>query len=143
MLEKFFKNKKGDIQNPIEKPVTYDKVYVYHHKQAVLEDGKLYDTETAEKVFTDETSIEHISFGWTKQRTYFLTPHGKWFSAEEEEIETGGDRITDVGEFCIQNIKTIIRYTNLRMEQEEMVKFLIGKTDYELYKKYFGKVEEA
>lgn len=145
ILEKFFKNKKGLSEkletHPLEKPLQCDKVYEYHHKKAVLEDGKLYDTESAKKVFTDESSLEYITFGKTKCRAYFITSYGNWFSAEvETENESG---ITDVGEYRIQVLKTIFTYSNLRIEQEITVKSLIGKNDYELYKKYFGEVEEG
>ena len=147
ILEKILKNKKGGFalrdenDHPLEKPLMHDKVYEYHHKKAVLEDGKLYDTELAKKVFTDESSLEYITFGKTKCRAYFITPYGNWFSAEvETENESG---ITDVGEYRIQVTKTIFVYSNLRMEKTHRVKDLIGKNDYELYKKYFGEVEEA
>lgn len=141
ILEKFFKNKKGDIQHPLEKRLMHDRVYEYHHKKAVLEDGKLYDTDTSEKIFSYETDAECISLSRTKRRAYFLTPHGKWFSAEEEtETESG---ITDMGVYRIQVTKTIFTYSNLRIEREDMIKVLTGKNDYELYKRYFGEVEEA
>ena len=98
MLEKIFKNKKGLSgkleTHPLEKPLLHDKAYEYHHKKSVLEDGKLYDTETAKKVFTDEASLEYIALGRVTQRVYFLTPNRNWFSAEEKiETESG---ITDV-----------------------------------------------
>ena len=110
-------------------------MYEHHHKKAVLEDGRLYDTESAEKVFTDESSLEYITLGRAKRRAYFLTPHGNWFSAEEEvETESG---ITDVGEYRIQVTKTIYTYTDLRIERTDTVKILLGKNDYELYKKIF------
>lgn len=145
ILEKFFKNKKGLSgkleTHPLEKPLLRDKVCEYHHKKAVLEDGKLYDTESAKKVFTDESSLEYITLDRTKRRAYFITFYRHWFSAEERiETESG---ITDVGECRIQVTKTIFVYSNLRMEKTHRVKDLIGKNDYELYKKYFGEVEEA
>lgn len=119
----------------------HDKVYEYHHKKAVLENKMLYDTETAKRIFADESSLEYISFGVSTQRVYFLTPNRHWFSAEERiETESG---ITDVGEYRIQVLKTIFTYSDLHIEQEIAVKALIGKNDYELYKKYFGEVEEA
>ena len=125
ILEKFFKNKKGSSgepdTHPLEKPLMYEKVYEYHHKKAVLEDGRLYDTESAKEVFTDDTNLDRSTFDSQEYRTYFLTPHGRWFSAT----------------------KTIFVYGNLRMEKTHRVKDLIGKNDYELYKKYFGEVEEA
>lgn len=145
MLEKIFKNKKGLSgkleTHPLEKPLLHDKAYEYHHKKAVLEDGMLYDTESAKKVFTDEASLEYIALGRVTQRVYFLTPNGNWFSAKEKiETESG---ITDVGEYRIQVTKTIYTYSDLRIEQKYKVKYLIGRNDYELYKEYFGEVEEA
>lgn len=145
MLEKIFKNKKGLSgkleTHPLEKPLLHDKVYEYHHKKAVLEDGMLYDTESAKKVFTDEASLEYIALGRVTQRVYFLTSNGNWFSAKEKiETESG---ITDVGEYRIQVTKIIYTYSDLRIEQKCKVKNLIGRNDYELYKEYFGEVEEA
>lgn len=138
MLEKFFKKQKRSSEcHPLEKPLAHDRSYEYHHKKAVLEDGMLYDTESAKKVFTDEASLEYIALG----RAYFLTPNGNWFSAKEKiETESG---ITDVGDYRIQVTKTIYTYSDLRMEQKYKVKDLIGRNDYELYKEYFGEVKEA
>lgn len=142
MLEKFFKNKKRSSEgHPLEKTLAHDQSYEYHHKKAVLEDGRLYDTESAKKVFADETSLKYIALGKAMQRAYFLTPNGNWFSAKEEvETESG---ITDIGECRIQVTKTIYTYSGLQMEQKYKVKDLIGRNDYELYKEYFGEVKEA
>lgn len=142
MLEKFFKKQKRSSEcHPLEKPLAHDRSYEYHHKKAVLEDGRLYDTESAKKVFTDETSLKYIALGKAMQRAYFLTPNGNWFSAKEEvETESG---ITDIGECRIQVTKTIYTYSDLRMEQKYKVKDLIGRNDYELCKEYFGEVKEA
>lgn len=85
--------------------------------------------------------MEYIALGIITQRVYFLTPNGRWFSAKEEiETESG---ITDVGEYRTQVTKKNFVYGNLRMEKTHRVKDLIGKNDYELYKQYFGEVEEA
>lgn len=145
ILEKIFKNKKGDSHEADNdfwrKTLKRDRVYEYYHKKAVLEDGRLYDTESAKKVFTDKASTEYVALGRITQRVYFLTPNGRWFSAEEDiETESG---ITDVGEYRTQVTKTIYVYGNLRMEKTHRVKDLIGKNDYKLYKQYFGEVEEA
>lgn len=141
MLEKIFKKQKRSSEGPGEKPLAHDRSYEYHHKKAVLEDGRLYDTESAKKIFTDEASLEYIALGRVTQRAYFLTPNGNWFSAEEKiETESG---ITDVGDYRIQVTKTIYTYSDLRIEQKCKVKDLIGRNDYELYKEYFGEVEEA
>ena len=97
--------------------------------------------QSAKKVFTDKSNSEYISLARRKCRAYFITPHGNWFSAEEEtEIESG---ITDVGEYRIQVSKTIFTYSDLRIEKEATVKALIGKNDLELYRQYFGEVDEA
>lgn len=146
ILEKFFKNKKGFQEkletHPLEKPLVYDNVYEYHHKKAVLEDEKLYDTESAKKVFVDESSLQYITLCRAKRRVYFITPYGNWFSAEEA-VETESGIADDVGEYRMQTLKTIFTYSDLHIEQEITVKALIGKNDYELYKKYFGEVEKA
>ena len=142
MLEKIFKKQKRSSEcHPLEKPLAHDRTYEYHHKKAVLEDERLYDTESAKKVFTDKSSLEYIALGRVVQRAYFLTPNGNWFSAEEKiETESG---ITDVGDYRIQVTKTIYTYSDLRIEQNCKVKDLIGRNDYELYKEYFGEVKEA
>ena len=142
MLEKIFKKQKRSSEcHPLEKPLAHDRTYEYHHKKAVLEDERLYDTESAKKVFTDKASLEYITLGRAVQRVYFLTPNGNWFSAKEKiETESG---ITDVGDYRIQVTKTIYTYSDLRIEQKYKVKYLIGRNDYELYKEYFGEVEEA
>lgn len=141
-MKNFLKNKKRSSEcHPLENPLAHDRSYEYHHKKAVLEDGRLYDTESAKKVFADETSLKYIALGKAIQRAYFLTPNGNWFSAKEEvETESG---ITDIGECHIQVTKTIYTYSDLRMEQKYKVKDLIGRNDYELYKEYFGEVKEA
>jgi hypothetical protein len=142
MLEKFLKKQKRSSEcHPLEKPLAHDRSYEYHHKKAVLEDGRLYDTESAKKVFTDEASLEYIALGRAVQRVYFLTPNGNWFSTKEEvETESG---ITDVGDYRIQVTKTIYTHSDLQMEQKYKVKDLIGRNDYELYKEYFGEVKET
>lgn len=114
-------------------------MYAYNHTKAVLEDGELYDTESAERIFSDEKSLRYLT---PTSRVYFLTPCGKWFSAEEE-VRVTCDVIIDDEQCPIRIIKLIFTYSNLRIEHKETVKVLIGKNDYELYKQYFGEVEEA
>ena len=142
MLEKFFKNKKGLSERPEEKPLDHYRTYIYHHIRAVLEDGKLYDTSTSKKAFIDYTSLQKITFNVSKCRIYFLSPHGRWFSADEE-IEIKDETTKDVGEFRMQTVEIIITYNDLRMEREDNVRVIMGKNGYELYKEYFGEVEEA
>lgn len=140
ILEKIFKNNKRLIEKlEEEKPLKRDVVYEYNHMKTILEDGRLYDTESAERIFSDEKSLRHLA---PTSRIYFLTPNGKWFSTEEEVRVTCSVIIDD--EQCpIRIIKLIFTYSDLRIEHEETVKILIGKNDYELYKKYFGEAEEA
>lgn len=141
MFEKFFKNKKGDSEETAEKPFEHYRTYVYHHVKAVLEDGKLYDTSVSKKAFSDETSLECITLDTSKKRIYFLTPHGRWFSAEKETVIS--NKVEEFEDCRVQFTKVVFTYSDLRTEQEDTVKSIMGKNGYELYKKYFGEVEEA
>lgn len=142
MLEKFFKKQKRSSEGPGEKPLDHYRTYVYHHIRTVLEDGKLYDTSASKKAFVDYTSLQEVTFNVSKRRAYFLSPHGRWFSADEE-TEIKDEAIEDVGEFRMQIVKIIITYNDLRTEREDNVRAIMGKNGYELYREYFGEVEEA
>lgn len=142
MLEKFFKKQKRSSEGPGEKPLDYYRTYVYHHIRTVLEDGKLYDTSASKKAFVDYTSLQEVAFNVSKRRVYFLSPHGRWFSADEK-TEIKDEAIKDVGEFRMQTVKITITYSDLRIEQEDDVRTVMGKNGYELYREYFGEVEEA
>lgn len=142
MLEKFLKKKKRSSEGPGEKPLDHYRTYVYHHIRTVLEDGKLYDTSASKKAFVDYTSLQEVTFNVSKRRAYFLSPHGRWFSADEE-TEIKDEAIEDVGEFRMQIVKIIITYNDLRTEREDNVRAIMGKNGYELYREYFGEVEEA
>lgn len=142
MLEKFFKKQKRSSEGPGEKPLDHYRTYVYHHIRTVLEDGKLYDTSASKKAFVDYTSLQEVAFNVSKRRVYFLSPHGRWFSADEK-TEIKDEAIKDVGEFRMQTVKITITYSNLRIEQEDDVRTVMGKNGYELYREYFGEVEEA
>lgn len=142
MLEKFLKKQKRSSEGPGEKPLDHYRTYVYHHIRTVLEDGKLYDTSASKKAFVDYTSLQEVTFNVSKRRAYFLSPHGRWFSADEE-TEIKDEAIEDVGEFRMQIVKIIITYNDLRTEREDNVRDIMGKNGYELYREYFGEVEEA
>nr|DAK35680.1 MAG TPA: hypothetical protein [Caudoviricetes sp.] len=142
MLEKFLKKQKRSSEGPGEKPLDHYRTYVYHHIRTVLEDGKLYDTSASKKAFVDYTSLQEVTFNVSKRRAYFLSPHGRWFSADEE-TEIKDEAIEDVGEFRMQIVKIIITYNDLRTEREDNVRAIMGKNGYELYREYFGEVEEA
>lgn len=142
MLEKFFKKQKRPSEEPGEKPLNHYRTYVYYHIRTVLEDGKLYDTSASKKAFVDYTSLQEAAFNVSKRRVYFLSPHGRWFSADEK-TEIKDEAIKDVGEFRMQTVKITITYSDLRIEQEDDVRTVMGKNGYELYREYFGEVEEA
>lgn len=148
ILEKFLKNKKGGLtvqdesQNLSDKIILNNEIDIISHNESVLEDGRLYDTSKAEKVFSDPTSVNCICFGRSICRTYFLTKNGRWFSADEDTERVSG-KISDGERICIQDIKVFTTYSNLRIEGRYTVKDLLGKNNYELYKQYFGEVEEA
>lgn len=128
MLEKIFKNKKGSSEEPGEKPLDHYRTYVYYHIRTVLEDGKLYDTSASKKAFVDYTSLQEVVFNVSKRRAYFLSPHGRWFSADEK-TEIKDEAIKDVGEFRMQTVKITITYSDLRIEQEDDVRTVMGKMD--------------
>ena len=148
ILEKILKNKKGGLvvqdesQNLSDKIILNNEIEITNHKKSVLEDGRLYDTSKAEKVFSDPTSVNCICFGRPRCRTYFLTKNGRWFSADEDTERVSG-KISEGERICIRDIKVFTTYSDLRIEGKYTVKDLLGKNDYELYKKYFGAVEEA
>lgn len=148
ILEKFLKNKKGGLvvqdesQNLSDKIILNNEIEITNHKKSVLEDGRLYDTSKAEKVFSNPTSVNCIGFSISRCRTYFLTKNGRWFSADEDTERVSG-KISEGERICIQDIKVFTTYSDLRIEEKYTVKDLLGKNDYELYKKYFGEVEEA
>lgn len=148
ILEKILKNKKGGLvvqdesQNLSDKIILNNEIEITNHKKSVLEDGRLYDTSKAEKVFSDPTSVNCICFGRPRCRTYFLTKNGRWFSADEDTERVSG-KISEGERICIRDIKVFTTYSDLRIEGKYTVKDLLGKNDYELYKKYFGEVEEA
>ena len=148
ILEKFLKNKKGGLvvqdesQNLSDKIILNNEIEITNHKKSVLEDGRLYDTSKAEKVFSDPTSVNCICFIISRCRTYFLTKNGRWFSADEDTERVSG-KISEGERICIRDIKVFTTYSDLRIEEKYTVKDLLGKNDYELYKKYFGEVEEA
>lgn len=123
-LEKFFKKQKEPVN-----------IYVPHmeetnpeviHIQQVLEDGKLYSTEKAEKMFKYD------------KRVYFITPKKNMFSAGYRQYVT-----TCMKEGSPKMFIDKVEYTNLRIEEKIIVKMIIGKVDIELYKKYFEEPEEA
>lgn len=130
LFEKFFKKQKRPV--PVHDPNLHHVAHMEEsfpkiiHAQQVLEDGKLYSTEKAEKIF------EHGG------RVYFITPKQNMFSAGYRQYV-----YTPMKEGELKSTVYQIEYTNLRIEQEVTIKQIIGKNDINLYKKYFGEPEEG
>lgn len=83
-------------------------------------DGKFYDTERAEKIFS--SNIKVFMFDLPQKLTIYRTELGNWFSTTEKLFE---------------GIKAHI-------ETEESVKqILIYNNDVETYERLFGEVERA
>ena len=86
ILEKILKNKKGGLtvqdesQNLSDKIILNNEIEITNHKKSVLEDGRLYDTSKAEKVFSDPTSVNCICF-----RTISGNP--RQFNYRDESVE--------------------------------------------------------
>lgn len=113
-MKNFLKNKKGSSEKPGEKTLDHYRTYVYYHIRTVLEDRKLYDTSVSKKAFIDYTSLKEITFTTSKRRVYFLSPHGRWFSADEK-TEIKDEAIKNVGGFRMQTVKITITYSDLRI----------------------------
>lgn len=146
MLKFFSKNKKGVHEESEEKfPNAYtakirkeDKIT---HIKAICEDGRLYDTKNAEKVFFNREDENYTGFRYMTDcgKTYFVTAKGNWFSAFTTIYESTKEYRE---ENMITTSKKIV-YSFLHVEDKEKIKILLGSKDIELYRKYFGEVEEG
>ena len=143
MLKFFSKNKKGvseirhDYENVGQESPAIRKLVKPIHANAILADGRLYDTQTATYV---------CEYG---NLSLFVTKNGRWFGAKSKyelagySADKNGDRtaeyrLTYYGLECID-----ISYLDLKLESIQEVKEKLGFTDIDLYKKYFGEVEEG
>lgn len=136
ILEKFFKNKK-EVPEPEKNSV---EIKIEHktnisHASEICSDGKLYKTETAELIVRNP--FQFYDANYATAETYFVTPKGNFFSAtgyaERHEIKKDDTIIYELN----------IVYGNLKPEPPELIKRILGNKNIELYKKYFGEVEEA
>lgn len=134
ILEKFFKNKK-EVPEPEEKPTEIKEEVNIIHATEISSDGKLYKTETADFIIQ-----EHFLFldnNFSNVKAYFVTPKGNFFSAtayaERHKREKDGTTVHELN----------IIYGDIKPEPPEVIKRVIGNANIELYKKYFGEVEEA
>ena len=146
MLKFFSKKQKGVLEESEEKfPNAYtvkirkeDKIT---HAEAICADGRLYDTKNAEKVFFNLENENYAGFRYMTDcgKTYFVTAKGNWFSASTT-IYKSTEEYQE--ENMITTSKKIV-YSFLHVEDKEKIKILLGNKDIELYKKYFGEVEEG
>lgn len=141
ILEKFFKNKKGDSEGTEEKPirpriVQYKPVIV--HARAILSGGKMYDTSKATELIEIKEDV-CFSLEETFYRVYLVTENGRYFSSRK----TMGYRKECKPLENLEEYRRWIRYSDLRIESESAVKVVVGKTNIELYKQLFGEVDEA
>lgn len=107
------------------------------HSSGICSDCKFYNTENSEKVIFNQTDSIYNTACYG--RTYFVTANGNWFSAH-----------TFITRFRKENqeentITTWVHivYGSLQIEDKENIKMLLGNKDIDLYKKYFGEVEEG
>lgn len=134
ILEKFFKNKK-EVSEPEEIPMEVKEKINIAHATEISSDGRLYKTETAEFIVQEPFIFGNIRHSTAK--VYFVTPKGNFFSA------TAYAEIREAKKDDVIVHELNIVYRNLKPEPPEIIKRAIGKTNIELYEKYFGKVEEA
>lgn len=134
ILEKFFKNKK-EVPKQEEIPMKVKEEINIAHAIEISSDGKLYKTETAEFIVQEPFVFNNIRCATAK--VYFVTPKGNFFSATAyaETYEVKKDDI------IVHELNIV--YHNLKPEPPEVIKRAIGKTNIELYEKYFGEAEEA
>lgn len=95
------------------------------HTKAII-NGKMYDTEKAEKLF-----------GFEGDRILFITPKGNYFSCKHEVIagiEYKNGRLVQT---------TQVVCFDIQEESKDRLKELFGRYDIEAYIKLFGEPEEA
>jgi len=146
MFKFFSKNKKGvsapeedekKFPNANTKRIRKDNVVT--HSSGICTDGKFYNTENAENIFSDNIDCDQYGYICYSERTYFLTAKGNWFSAF---TVINGFREENQEENTITTWGHII-YGSLQVESKEKIKTLLGNKDINLYKKYFGEVEKG
>lgn len=149
MFKFFSKNKKGvsESQGFSSEEIAHgvfrvEKKTNYFHKKAICEDGKLYNTETAIKVI--ELDKEKVNwFGSYRTRTYFITDKGNCFSCDTLVQVGVREHMEKVGDIDVKVEETDVTYIDLELESIQEVKRNLGSADIDLYKKYFGEVEEG
>ena len=95
-----------ESQNLSDKIILNNEIEITNHKKSVLEDGRLYDTSKAEKVFSDPTSVKLYLFWYIKMQNLFFAKKRKRFSAGEDTERVSG-KISEGERICIRDIKSI------------------------------------
>ena len=149
MFKFFSKNKKGVSESDFgtaeitPNVFRYEHKTNYFHKKAICEDGKLYNTETATEVVKfNEGKASWDGWGHCT-RTYFITAKGKWFSCWTLIQSRKWEIVKKVGDIDVKVEETDVTYMDLKLESAEKIKQILGATNIDLYKKYFGEVEEG
>lgn len=105
IFEKFFKNKKGDLavqdesQNLSDKIILNNEIDIISHNESVLEDGRLYDTSKAEKVFSDpiiQVSPQSITDAISVLR-HELLQHGEIYHGFKASLKSALERYNYCG----------------------------------------------
>ena len=133
MLKFFSKNKKGtsDIrtvyENVGQESPAIRKLVKPIHAKAILADGRLYDTQTATYV---------CEYG---DLSLFVTKNGRWFGAKSKS-ELAGYSADENGD---RTAEYRVMYYGLECVDKFFVMQHLWYLSGDLYKKYFGEVEEG
>lgn len=133
MLKFFSKNKKGTseirtvYENVGQESPAIRKLVKPIHAKAILADGRLYDTQTATYV---------CEYG---DLSLFVTKNGRWFGAKSKS-ELAGYSADENGD---RTAEYRVMYYGLECVDNFFVMQHLWYLSGDLYKKYFGEVEEG
>lgn len=133
MLKFFSKNKKDvseirhDYENVGHESPAIRKLVKPIHAKAILADGRLYDTQTATYV---------CEYG---DLSLFVTKNGRWFGAKSKS-ELAGYSADENGD---RTAEYRVMYYGLECVDKFFVMQHLWYLSGDLYKKYFGEVEEG
>ena len=133
MLKFFSKNKKGTseirtvYENVGQESPAIRKLVKPIHAKAILADGRLYDTQTATYV---------CEYG---DLSLFVTKNGRWFGAKSKS-ELAGYSADENGD---RTAEYRVMYYGLECVDKFFVMQHLLYLSGDLYKKYFGEVEEG
>jgi hypothetical protein len=133
VLKFFSKNKKGTseirtvYENVGQESPAIRKLVKPIHAKAILADGRLYDTQTATYV---------CEYG---DLSLFVTKNGRWFGAKSKS-ELAGYSADENGD---RTAEYRVMYYGLECVDKFFVMQHLWYLSGDLYKKYFGEVEEG